>query len=187
MYPIISVMSTHLKTCIDWELGKYNEQWWWHEQPILVYITVSGVHVVCFIQLHVFTFLVQGCDVLCDFHVEAMFNTSHLFCRGFNVLFMLFVFICIYWCPAWFPYQMMFVLFNSKTAGTTIGAETCGSCCSILSFLCSILTTIVYLFLPLLLAIVLSVLAAFDIVKGLDRERDQICPYQPKLITPIGQ
>jgi hypothetical protein len=49
------------------------------------------------------------------------------------------------------------------------------------------LTTIVYLFLPLLLAIVLSVLAAFDIVKGLDRERDQICPYQPKLITPIGQ
>ena len=82
---------------------------------------------------------------------------------------------------------MMFVLFNSKTTGTTIGAETCGSCCSILRFLCRILTTIVYLFLPLLLAIVLSVLAAFDMVKGLDRERDKICPYQPKLITPIGQ
>jgi len=32
---------------------------------------------------------------------------------------MLFVFIYIYWYPAGFPYQMMFVSFNNNTTGAT--------------------------------------------------------------------
>jgi hypothetical protein len=35
---------------------------------------------------------------------------------------MLFVFIYGYWCPTRFPYQMMFVSFNSNTTGVTRGA-----------------------------------------------------------------
>jgi hypothetical protein len=37
---------------------------------------------------------------------------------------MLFVFIYIYWCPTWIPYQMMFVSFNSSTTGVTNGSGT---------------------------------------------------------------
>jgi len=37
---------------------------------------------------------------------------------------MLFVFIYIYWCPTSFPYQMMFVSYNSNTTGVTGGAGT---------------------------------------------------------------
>ena len=39
-------------------------------------------------------------------------------------LFMLFVIIYAYWCPARFPYQMMFVSFNSNTTGFACGAGT---------------------------------------------------------------
>ena len=34
------------------------------------------------------------------------------------------VFIYIYWCPTRFPYQMIFVSFNTKMTGVTSGAET---------------------------------------------------------------
>ena len=37
---------------------------------------------------------------------------------------MLFVFIDVYWCPTRFPYQIMFVSFNSNTTGVTSGAGT---------------------------------------------------------------
>ena len=39
-----------------------------------------------------------------------------------RVIFMLFVFIYTYWCPTRFPYQMMFVSFNSSTMGVISGA-----------------------------------------------------------------
>jgi hypothetical protein len=35
---------------------------------------------------------------------------------------MLFVFICLYWCPTRFPYQMTYMLFKSSTKGGTSGA-----------------------------------------------------------------
>ena len=63
-----------------------------------------------------------------------------------HVLFILFVFIYVYWCPTRFPYQMMFVSFNTNTTGVTCGSETSDifrgtrcSCCSTFSFLCSAL------------------------------------------------
>jgi hypothetical protein len=34
---------------------------------------------------------------------------------------MLCVFIYVYWCPTPFPYQMMFILFNSYTGSATSG------------------------------------------------------------------
>jgi hypothetical protein len=37
---------------------------------------------------------------------------------------MLFVIIYAYWCPTRFPYQMMFVSFNSNTTGFRCGAGT---------------------------------------------------------------
>jgi hypothetical protein len=44
--------------------------------------------------------------------------------EGVNVLFMLFVFINAYWCPARFLHQVMLVSFNSKTTGITSEAGT---------------------------------------------------------------
>ena len=41
-----------------------------------------------------------------------------------NVLFILFVFIFVYWCPTLFSYLMMFVSFNSNTTGVTCGTGT---------------------------------------------------------------
>ena len=85
---------------------------------------------------------------------------THLFLRGswfiyyrVYVLFMLFVFIYVYWCPTRFIYQMLFVSFNSNTTVVTRGAGTAdpsgapeftpsfwwGSCCSIFYFLCNVL------------------------------------------------
>ena len=36
----------------------------------------------------------------------------------------IYVFIYVYWCPTWFPYQMMFVSFSSNTTGVACGAGT---------------------------------------------------------------
>jgi hypothetical protein len=69
--------------------------------------------------------------------------------KGFQVLYMLIVFIYAYWCPTQFPYQIMFVSFNNTMTGVTCGAGTAnpagahectagywrGSCCSIFSFM----------------------------------------------------
>ena len=63
-----------------------------------------------------------------------------------HILFMLFIFIYWYYCQTRFPYQMMFVSFNTNTTGVTCGSETSDifrgtrcSCCSTFSFLCSVL------------------------------------------------
>ena len=40
------------------------------------------------------------------------------------VIFMLFLFIYVYWCPTWFPFQMMFVSFYSNKTGVINGAGT---------------------------------------------------------------
>ena len=58
------------------------------------------------------------------FHVKCMFHSS-LFpfvLQEVHVLFMLFVFIYIYRCPARFPYQMMLVTLKSNTTGVACGA-----------------------------------------------------------------
>ena len=71
---------------------------------------------------------------------------SHLFCRGFMFYFY------VNWCPSRFPFQMMFVSFNSYTTGITSGAGTAnpsgnlsssrisvGFVLLVLYFLCSVL------------------------------------------------
>ena len=55
--------------------------------------------------------------VLYDFHIKTMYG---LVC----LIFMLCVFIYVYWCSTRFPYQMMFVSFNSNTPGATSGTGT---------------------------------------------------------------
>jgi hypothetical protein len=45
-------------------------------------------------------------------------------CQWVWLLFMLDVFICLYWCPTQFPYQTMFVSYNSNTIGITSGVGT---------------------------------------------------------------
>ena len=64
----------------------------------------------CVVKSGTFTAL-KRCSIRLD---------THLFCREF----MLIVFIYAYWCPTQFPYQMMFVSFNSTTTGVTCGAGT---------------------------------------------------------------
>ena len=47
-----------------------------------VFILSQWVHVVHVVKLFVFTLLVPYCDVLDDFCVKTMLDSSHLFCRG---------------------------------------------------------------------------------------------------------
>ena len=58
------------------------------------------------------------------FRVKTIFCVSLilLVLSGVHILRMLFGFIYAYWCPARFPYQMMFVSFNSNTMGVISGA-----------------------------------------------------------------
>ena len=70
----------------------------------------------------------------------------YLFCRG-----SMFYSCCFIWCPIRFPWNTMFVSFNSNTTGITSGVASAHSpsgvlefiprvfsgCCSIPSFLCS--------------------------------------------------
>jgi len=57
--------------------------------------------VVFFILLCVFTFWVPCCDVRCDFRIKTMFGSSlpPVVSRRAHVLFTLFVFACVRWCP----------------------------------------------------------------------------------------
>jgi len=62
-------------------------------------------------------FLVPCCDVRYDFHVNGV-RIVFLFCREFMLYLLYFEFIYLYWCPTRFPFQKMFVSFNSVTCGT---------------------------------------------------------------------
>jgi hypothetical protein len=57
--------------------------------------------VFCVILLCVLTFFVPCCDVCYDFHIKTMFGSSLLpvVCRRAHVLFTLFVFVYVWWCP----------------------------------------------------------------------------------------
>ena len=56
----------------------------------------SGIRVVHFVLLYVFTFLVPYCDVHCNFRVKMIFGSSlpPVVCRMVHDLFTLFVFVC---------------------------------------------------------------------------------------------
>jgi hypothetical protein len=81
-----------------------------HNQVITEFIpvffcVVRVVHHLVFfyvVLLCVFTFLVPCCDVGCDFQIQTMFGSSlpPFVCRRTHVLFTLFVFVCVWWCPA---------------------------------------------------------------------------------------
>jgi hypothetical protein len=77
-----------------------------------VFLPVLVVHVV---KLHVFTLLDPCCYVRHDFRAKTMFDSSWL---------LLFVFIYVWCCPTRYPYQIMFVSFNSNMTGVTCGAGT---------------------------------------------------------------
>ena len=109
----------------------------------------SGIPPVHFVNLHVFTSLIPCCDfrvIKCVFHLY-----RHLFCQD-HILYILYVFIYVYWCPILFLCQKIFVSFSSSTMGVANGAGTkipseahaftqffwWFSCCSIVNLLCSV-------------------------------------------------
>ena len=59
--------------------------------------------------------------------LTSRFQKSIRFIHLLRRVFMLFVFIYVYKCTTWVPYQMMFVLFNSNTTGATCGTGTADS------------------------------------------------------------
>jgi hypothetical protein len=58
-------------------------------------------YIFCVVLWCVFTFWVPCCDVLYDVRIKTMFvsSLSLLVCRRAHILLMLFVFLCVYWCP----------------------------------------------------------------------------------------
>ena len=66
-------------------------------------------------------FLVPCCDIRYDFCIK-MISRLPFALYEVHVLFMVFTYIYVYWCPSRFPYQMMFVLVISNTAGVACRA-----------------------------------------------------------------
>ena len=71
--------------------------------------------VFCVVLLCVLTFFVPCCDVCYDFHIKTMFGSSLLpvVCRRVHVLFTLFVFVYVWWCPTHIVLCFLFCLSSS--------------------------------------------------------------------------
>jgi len=69
----------------------------------------------CVVLLCVFTFWVPCCDVRYDFRIKTMFGSSlpPVVCRRTHVLFTLFVFACVWWCPTHIVLCVLFCLSSS--------------------------------------------------------------------------
>ena len=53
---------------------------------------------------YIFTFWVPWCDICCDFRIKPMFGSS-----VHHVLFYIFVFVCVLWCPTiWEKWRMSY-------------------------------------------------------------------------------
>ena len=85
-----------------------------------------GLCVVHFVNLHVFTILFPLSGVRFGIRVKPMFNSYLLpfVLQKFHVLFEIFIFINVYWCPTRFSHQMMFGRFNSDMSCATSGGRT---------------------------------------------------------------
>ena len=83
-----------------------------------------------YLSLAAFCYIYQ-CDWCCSFCQSTRFHVVEFSCTllscvllGMHILSM---FIDVYWRQIRFPYQMMFVSFNSNTTGVTCGAGTANS------------------------------------------------------------
>ena len=67
----------------------------------LNYLICTCNIVFCVVLLCVLTFFVLCYDVCYDFHIKTMFGSSlpPVVCRRAHVLFTLFVFVYVWWCP----------------------------------------------------------------------------------------
>ena len=84
-----------------------------------VHSSLSGVSVVHFVHLHPFTFLLIFFFFFPPRFLRIACHQFYLFCRG-----SMFYSCCFIWCPIRFPWNIMFVSFNSNTAGATSGVAT---------------------------------------------------------------
>ena len=78
--------------------------------PRFFFTCLSGVRVCHVVKLH--QVLVPCFNVRYDFQLKTIIDLLFALHRV-PVLFMLFVFIYVYWCPNLFPYQIMSVLLNN--------------------------------------------------------------------------
>jgi len=91
-------------------------------------------YVLCVLS-YVLTFLVHCCDVRYDFRIKTMFGSSlpPVVCRRADVLFMLFVFLCVCWFPTRLDYMSnmvgFLIAYPSRAHGFTSGFRW-DSCCS---------------------------------------------------------
>ena len=111
--------------------------------PVLFYLS-CGTRVVHVIILHVFTFLVPCCDVLCDFRFKTVFGSYLLpfVLQIVYVIFILIVFIFANSCLTRYSYQMMLMSFNSNTTSTTGRAHEFNRSC----FVCGCFTSVAAMF-----------------------------------------
>jgi hypothetical protein len=82
-------------------------------RPVFLFVCLE----LAFVMLSNYIMFVVSCsNIRYDFRVKTMFDLPWIsfVLHRVPVLFMLFVFIYVYWCPNLFPYQMMFVLFNKQ-------------------------------------------------------------------------
>jgi hypothetical protein len=82
------------------------------------YLFLLGLVLINVVRLHVSPFfrvvMSDMISALKRLYSHSLYRRFLFFC----------VFIYVYWCPRRFPWQLMFVSFNSYTTGFTSGAET---------------------------------------------------------------
>lgn len=84
--------------------------------PLVEFVSMSFCLFVC----HHFKFRVVMFSTISSSKQCSFCLYSNFFCKELHFMFYL-LSVCIYinWCPAPFPYQMMFMSFNSYTTGAT--------------------------------------------------------------------
>ena len=93
-----------------------------HEFTLVFFSCLSWVRVVHVVKLHVITCLVP-CSALISAQKRSLFCLYSHVLQGF-ICYLCYLYLCVYWCPTRFSYQMMFVSFNTNRTGVTNEAET---------------------------------------------------------------
>ena len=105
-------MFTCLKDQSSWHLTLISKR----ADSSLVFFICRGVR-----AAHVFSSMLW-CSLRFPRENDTLFVFTHIDFVEVHVLFM-FLYLSVHWCPTWFPYLMMFVLFSSNTTCVLVEKE----------------------------------------------------------------
>jgi hypothetical protein len=109
--------------CLSWTSDRHQNYKYYHSGTTGLFKLVCDVH---FVLMHVIVIVVPCRDVLYDFHIKMILDSSLLSFVLYVVhyLFMLFVLGHVHWCLTRFKFKIMFVSFDRSTIDEISSAGT---------------------------------------------------------------